>query len=292
MNGYAQQLKNAFLLAGSVRPTIIQQRLGMPVSSVPISVGVDLLGAWCRRLCVSIEGLNRPIALFRSYDEVPPWARVKCDDVQVQIDSSEHRGTAGVLSDLSSLISFDGDDNEWFLVIEANSCPRADFGPFLEEIDSGSSGLIIGVDGQDSPTGVYAISREVLRLVPRIGYFDLKEQLIPRAVAEGIGVTGVLQPLAIRIDSLVNWRRAVALFGNPDADMNGDSRHTDAELIGNCLIDVGAVVEGATIIDSIVMRNAVVEPGAVVARSAVGANAVVPRDMTIVDGVYLRKGKA
>ncbi len=279
------------LLASSTSPTMIQRRLRIPNVAIPVAVGTDLLGAWCKLFRGVFADVRKPIALFRNYEEVPDWAAVSNPVVQVQIDSSEHRGTAGVLSDFSGMVSEGLDEESWFVVVEANSCPRADLISVRDKIETLGSGLIIGVDDQDSPTGLFAISRSVLDLVPRIGYFDLKEQLVPRAVEHKFPVVDVPQQRTFKIDSLVNWRKAIASLAQDIRDPAVQSGCEESELIGDCLIDVGAKIRGATIINSIIMRGAIVEPGAIVARSVVAAHAVIPSGMSVVDGVYLMQEK-
>jgi NDP-sugar pyrophosphorylase family protein len=147
------------------------------------------------------------------------------------------------------------------------------------------------VCGHDEPAGVYAFSRETLDLVPRIGYFDLKEQFLPAmSKAEQRVMTARLGDSVHRIRDLSSYLNAVkqsmmiesgqqaATRIAPRASVSGS-----AVLDGVCVVEHGAVVEdGAVVHDSVILWGATVGGGSVVSGSVIGPLAAVePRTRVI-----------
>ncbi|HUW31695.1 MAG TPA: NDP-sugar synthase [Planctomycetota bacterium] len=100
------------------------------------------------------------------------------------------RGTAGCLGDVASFLQ-----GERFLVLDGNLVLDGDLSCIVDDHKRQGAAMTLGVvpartwyggqtgesDGdQLAPLGVYVVESDVLGHVPEQGYFDLKEQLIPR----------------------------------------------------------------------------------------------------------------
>jgi NDP-sugar pyrophosphorylase family protein len=157
-------------------------------------------------------------------------------------------------------------------------------------------GGVVGVSGNDEPAGVYVFIRRMLDYVPRIGYFDLKEQFLPALAKDGVAVAPVwLGERMIRLRDRASYLAAVrrSLQGgddpkrarrvSPRASVSGS-----AMLDGFCVVEDGAVIEdGAVVHDTVVLNGATVGGGAVVSRSIVGPlAAVAPRRRVVREIVF------
>jgi len=100
------------------------------------------------------------------------------------------RGTAGCLGDVRSFLN-----GERFLVLDGNLVLDGDLSSIVNDHQRQGAALTLGVvpartwyggqatapgDDRLAPLGVYVVESDVLGHVPERGYFDLKEQLIPR----------------------------------------------------------------------------------------------------------------
>ncbi|MFM7260275.1 MAG: hypothetical protein ACKO3W_06685, partial [bacterium] len=146
----------------------------------------------------------------------------------------------------------------------------------------------------DIPCGVMHLSARAIRRIPEIGYFDLKEQLLPAIAAAGGGVPVIRSKRPpFRIGdrrsylALVNWRRSMGVAMISDAA----SIDPSAFIEGGTLVGRGAAILGRAIVsDSVVMPGAIVGPGAVVARSVVPPGARVGAGARVIDEVFASLG--
>ena len=144
------------------------------------------------------------------------------------------------------------------------------------------SSITFGMDADEKYAGCLVMEREILDLVPPLGFFDLKEQLVSAARESGAGLAAAeIVRKSIRIHSLQEWRRGVREWSLIHSNA---SRNEHSE---SSIIDTRSQVDGATIIDSIVMENAIVGEGSIIARSAIGPNAIVAPGIRVIDSVYV-----
>src|SRR5690606_10513406 len=98
--------------------------------------------------------------------------------VRIVAEPAAWRGAAGILRDVIDSVPEDG----LVLVCEGKRLPPATFAPLLEAFWSAEEHAgVVGVCGVDEPAGVYLFDRQILSLIPRIGYVDMKEQFLPAA---------------------------------------------------------------------------------------------------------------
>jgi hypothetical protein len=124
----------------------------------------------------------------------------------------------------------------------------------------------------------------VLDLIPRIGFMDLKEQLLGRAVERGfhVAVCDLKAGRPVRIRT----RRQLLSASGAAHPLTASTRNgllARSRFGANCICDGAEVAESAHVLDSVVMPGARVEEGAVVVRSVVFDGGIVRRGVAVVD---------
>lgn len=285
----------ALLLAGSLRTARaapLAGALGLPVASLPVDARFSVLAWWLDALLRGgvADGVSVAVAdeTERSfYERIAVEA--DCDKgFSVWIDRNQHRGAGGTVRDHFDDLAADPILGG-MLIAECSTFGDFDLPGFVAAIDPASDATVLaGPDG--SPCGVMHLSLRAIRRIPTIGYFDLKEQLLPAIAAAGGRVPVVRSSGApFRISdrrsylALVDARRAGGI------PMISDAAQIDASAFieGGSLIGRGAVVKDRAIVSgSVVMPGAVVGAGAVVARSVVPPGARIPAGSRIIDEVF------
>ncbi|HXY42404.1 MAG TPA: NDP-sugar synthase [Vicinamibacteria bacterium] len=196
------------------------------------------------------------------------------------------RGPAGCLRDAAART-----DAQTLVAAEATAFPVVELEAVLAAHRAASAAVtvVVGRDatGRLSPAGAYVLDRSVCAFVPEHGFYDIKEQLLPRLYAAGQDVrtytAEALAPKLLNVDSylaLNEW--VIARFLDDAAPPEGfearqgayvhrtASVDGEARLLGPVLVGPGASVgRGAT----------VVGPASIGAGSAIGADAVVSRSV-------------
>ncbi|MAJ45732.1 MAG: hypothetical protein CBC35_00215 [Planctomycetes bacterium TMED75] len=203
------------------------------------------------------------------------WDADHLGQTGVYADHEDHRGTAGALKDFSNSLEYTGD----LLVIEGNRIPPHNpnllFHPDYDRED------VIGSLGRTSdfgPSGMILMKKRMLDLVPEIGFFDLKEQLIPRALERGeriivreIGGEGD------RLSDADSYRDCVRQMGKRVGGENALGPWISAEstIHPTSLVGKGTLIAG----------NARIEQNAVTENSVILDGVVIGRDSLIVDSI-------
>jgi len=301
------RLRALVLLGGSVRPNSLTSSIGRSVLDLPLEQSATLLDHWvahAQEVARSAGLTNLPVRVMvnRNSPEPSLLTPVPADQnntgaspasapaasceryrtVRVERDLSEYRGTGGVLGDLA--IDYADDD----LILVANAAqvlmdPLPAIAAALAET-RGDVGLVSHADG--TPSGVMLITCGALRLIPKSGFVDMKEQALP-SIASRFDVT------------VVHRRRPTGLPVRSLADYVGALRHLHRRKSGKsavsdpmaedwrpsfAIIEPGAAVDpAARVHDSVVLRGGRVETGAVLVRSVVCPGGTVRRDRSAVD---------
>src|SRR5690606_27485840 len=108
--------------------------------------------------------------------------------------------------------------------------------------------------------GMYLFRREVFRSIPRVGYHDMKEQLLPAINAQrGVAKLAILGTEVCRIRDRRSYLRAVELV----SQRNEESNHTiqrradGARVVGASLVSDSARIESRALIqDSVILDGA------------------------------------
>jgi exosortase len=204
-------------------------------------------------------------------------------------------GTAGCIRDAA------GDETDaLFLVVPAAiiSPPRIEI--LLEAHRKGGCDLTVMLnpgrkDGQHpgEACGIYACNAAILEHIPKDGYFDIKEGLIPEMLRRGKSVyAAVLPHNAGNFRDWQEYLRGIASFletnTKPDPDLKL-SAHPDRRAVwtaASSKIDKGARIFGPTVI----MDNAAISSGAVIIGPTILENNVTIRENTVVAGSVIWNG--
>ncbi len=193
-------------------------------------------------------------------------------------DTSEFRGTGGLLAN----IAVDYDDDDMILVGNAAQVLLDPLPALLASLKKtrGMVGLIGHRDGE--PSGLMLITCRALRLIPSVGFVDMKEQALPIiASTYDVRVVQCRRPTGLSIRTLSDYIAALRRFTSrsvrprPIPGRKTGNRRSPSWRRG------AVVASSARIHDSVVLSGGVVEAGAAVVRSVVAG--VVRRDRNAVD---------
>jgi bifunctional N-acetylglucosamine-1-phosphate-uridyltransferase/glucosamine-1-phosphate-acetyltransferase GlmU-like protein len=245
-----------------------------------------LLGSWLK--CFGTDQRIERVLIVTSDDE----DRRRLEDVasevtvaievEVVVEPDPHRGTGGALHDV--LIG-----QPWNLIVlgEVSAVPAPNISPVIDAVELGDAVMAVGISELQRPIGIYAMLKMALDQVPRVGYFDLKEQLVSSLAKTGHIVQPIeLMPRHLRVAELEGWLQAIRAFEggvHPEANVSAEAR-----LEGTvCILKNATVKSGAAIRDSMVMEGAVIEENAIVARSVVGPGMHIAQGHRIIDGILI-----
>ncbi len=285
-----KNLRALVLLGGQVRPSSLSSATGRSVLDLPLDDNGSVLNHWLMHASdiarsAGLENLPVRILVDRHSPE-PAGAvtRYGLGTVRVERDQSEYRGTGGVLADVGC--EYAADD----LILMCNAAQvLLDPLVMIMEMLRRTRGEVALVSHQDgTPSGVMLLSCGALRLLPRSGFVDMKEQgLASMARQFDVMVAHRRKPTGLPLRSLADYIQALRHYHRRRKGMNGlsdplaeDWRATFA------IVEAGAQVDaGARLHDSVVLSGAKVESGAVLVRSLVCAGGVVRRDRSVVDQI-------
>ncbi|MGQ0645834.1 MAG: sugar transferase [Elusimicrobiota bacterium] len=231
----------------------------------------------------------------------------------------KYKGTAGCWLAFQDVLG-----DQPFFVINGNGFSRFDLKPFMDSPPAESPFLIVGVRRPDAgeaapsadtpvktafwqslsapPADVYYVHPQILARIPAGKHFDLKEQLIPAAIAGGCGVWGL--PLEGRYNGLKSFQDY--LDANREVLNEGDRRGSGARrarVAGSASFH-GAVLIGEDAVigpDSVVVGPTVIGPGCRIGRGALVYQSVLNtgarvgnlsqvRRSILAEGAYVRPG--
>ncbi len=298
---------SVFILAGGPSRSDVPVLVERALHALPLASNVSLLDGWCRSLTNSVVGLDAvrldSMKVISSVDQAFSPS-VSGGGIRSRLrlvrESRQHRGTAGVVADQLREESDRADG--MVLVVEASASPVVDLGPMLalaSRAEAGSQGCVLGQSELGRYCGVCLCDRESFSLVPDVGFFDLKEQFLPRLRSAGRVIKSVsVAPRAFRlrsrrewlaiVEAWARWSSGVCEAGMIDSESTSPPDHRED---GVCVIEPGAVIREAVISSSIIMAGAVVESGAIVARSVIGPGAVIAAGSVVVDAVVPARGR-
>jgi hypothetical protein len=156
---------------------------------------------------------------------------------------------------------------------------------------------VIGSTPSGEPAGMYLFTSEALKVIPPVGFFDLKEQLLPGLYARGmpVAVRSVLD-CTVRVRDNESYLQAVARVaeraGKRPPVMVSPTARIDpaAHVLGPALVDDRAsIADSAIVHESVVLAGARIGSGAVVSRSIIGPSVQVPPDC-VLRGQIIRSG--
>jgi len=283
-------LAACLLLAGGLKPSPLVAQTGESVLDLYLKPDATVLSLWLDRIEEIASHAPSPVVHVAHGASTPAPndapARRRGFRLRIEEDRQEFRGPAGAFKDACG----DYPADSMVLVVEAARYVAGDLSPMLAEHVKNGADITVGCNPDNSPAGVFLIRCKTLELVPHIGFMDLKEQWLGKAVEAGLSVRihrlgGFYSyELRTREDFLGAARAAWGLFNATPArpagvHLNGNSA---AEKSLPETVEVG---DDAVIVDSVIMPGARIGKNAVVARSIVCPAGVVSEGASVVDAV-------
>ena|GEM_PF-1143539 len=203
------------------------------------------------------------------------------------------RGPAGCVRDAGI-----GQRADQFVVIEGTVVPHVDLPELLDAHKKSRASLTVvsGDDGRAGPSdvtqkpmGIYVFSSRILREIPRVGYQDIKETLIPalHRMGERVVAFKVARGVALRVGNAASYLRAnmtevqrIAHHGTLGREYVKIAQawvHTStqvdptARFIGPALVDAGCTIGPGSLVvgPTSIGAGCRIEPFAVVSRAVV-----------------------
>jgi len=256
------------LLAGGLRPSPLVRATGRSVLDLSLTPERTVLDCWVDRLTETARDI--PIRVVHDAILPAPWPGKHTDGrVLIEKEPKSLRGPAGVIGDLCRGY----DARQCVIVAEAARYMGCSLRPLIAEHRRLGADITVAANADGTPAGVYAIRVGSLDLVPAVGFMDLKEQWLRRAVDAGLDVRvhELEQPGTLPLRTRRQFLRAVAV--------------ANAAMDAPVLCHGSRVAAGATVTGSVIMPGATVESDAVVVRSIVAPNCHIGSGTDIVDAV-------
>jgi N-acetylglucosaminyldiphosphoundecaprenol N-acetyl-beta-D-mannosaminyltransferase len=281
------RLRGMVLLGGSVRPGPLATAVHRSLMDLPIGNSGTILTRWLEEAAavakmVGIEHL--PVRLLVDPHALEPQSAPQApQQFRVERDTSEYRGTGGLLAALASEYA----DDDLILVANAAQVLLEPLANLVVELHGigGDVGIVAHRDG--TPTGIMLVTCRTLRLIPNVGFVDMKEQALPAIAAQyDVRVLQRRQRTGVPIRTLSDYVATLRALHRPNGPLQRAGTDGLAEDWRStfALIEPGATVAAtARVHDSVVLAGATVEAGAVLVRSLVAGGAAVRKDRKTVD---------
>lgn len=199
------------------------------------------------------------------------------------------RGSAGCVLDVAA-----GDDSRTFVVTDGTSIPNLDLAALLEHHFSSGAAATVAVYAERRtsgehvpriPLGVYVFEGHALRAIPRRGFLDIKEHLIPALVRGGERVvtyegSGMMLRVWNEQTYLAANEAVMTSMASSDEAPEGYQRRGDAWIHSDASVADDAVLAGPILIASGAMvrpKAVVIGPASIGLDVTVGAGALVSR---------------
>lgn len=302
------RLLKAIMLAGTLRPSPLRRELDVHVLCLPLGSQGTLLDAWLASLG-TLPGLDELTIVVNTEEDVKTIERETSRhgaavrgriSVHTTVEPAAWRGVGGILRDVADNVG----DNAVIIAAEAHALPPTTLTPLASALTAPEGRAVdgaVGVCGNNEPAGVYAFTGRALGLTPEVGYFDVKEQLLPAMnQADMRSRMARLEGPPLRLRDRRGYLAAVrASLGENGA---GTACHRVSQLTsiapnavieGACIIEPGVMIMSDAIIhDSVLLKGATVGRGAVISRSIVGPLGAIPADERAIRVVATEPGTA
>ncbi len=297
----------AVILAGNHDFGLCQLKSHLPSALWPVA-GVSVL----KRLLISLAKQGVQKAIICSNGDGSLLQRSVCLDsnhnLNVEfLDESLPVGTAGCIRDAID------DDNSEQLLLVLPACivnpPKIE--QLLHAHLSGKSDLTVvlnpdsdGNPDPGNPAGIYICSSSLKNLIPKQGYFDIKEGLIPAMLSAGKTINTVTVPRDV--GNFHDWHQylyAVSSYLQDAPNLNGHlslKRSNKTNVIfkaDSANIEAGARLYGHVVImdkvhlpsDSVIFGPTVLGRNVKVGKNATIVNSIIWDDVQIGDNCLIRQ---
>jgi mannose-1-phosphate guanylyltransferase len=298
--GRLSRLRALVLLSGVVRAKGWISGIDRSALDLPIDSNRSLLAQWVEQAVqlATVPGIQR-LAMDVLVDRLSPMPRSDdllatlpgsgLDELRVERDPADYRGTGGVLRDLSLRY----DDDDYLLVATGAQILIRPLEELVVVLASRTPDVAIVGHDDGTPAGLIWVRCGCLRTIPALGFVDLKEQALPQIARRHQVEVVKLPPVGTSLRTPAEYVRAIRQY---------HLRKRNDERLGNpfaedwcptfSLIEDGAEVDAsAQVHDSVVLKGGRVEGGAVVVRSVIGPTGIVRRGRHVVKQLVLGRGE-
>jgi hypothetical protein len=270
-------LRACLLLAGGLKASPLAAATGISPLDLYLMPGATVFDAWLERCSTLSEDGAGPLEVRVIYGDATPAPTVPervpaTIRLRMERDTRQYRGPAGITRDAAS----EYDEDATILIAEAARFLAVDLISVVAQHRKRNADITVVCNADSSPAGIFLAKRSTLDLIPRIGFVDLKEQWLTRAVTGGVHI------------------RVHRLAGNESHELRTPSQFLAAASAAR-LMRAGSlngdsspavqIAPGAVVVDSVIMPGAVIADRCVVVRSIVCAGARVEQGETIIDQV-------
>jgi len=279
------RLRGLILLGGGVRPTRLGMAVGRSVLDLPVGNGKTVLTRWLDEAAevAKAQGMDQlPVRLLVDRNAIEPVSHLadqrQAESYRLERDQSEYRGTGGLLAN----IAVDYQDEDIILVGNAAQVLLDPLAALLASLRKTRGVVSVIGHREGEPSGLMLITCKALRLIPKDGFVDMKEQALPFIASNyDVRVVQCRRPTGLPIRSLSDYISALRALHQPVRIAVADPWAEDWRSTF-AVIEPGAnVSSSARIHDSVILSGGTVEAGAVVVRSVVAGT--VRKDRKAVD---------
>ncbi len=273
------------LLAGAIKPSPLVRAAGFSTLDFLVAPDTTLLDEWGRRLIeMGIE--TRNVIAVHGANVPSPTATPGTIAMRLRRERDHLRGPAGAARDAAEELG----EHEALLIAEAKRHPGVTLAPLLRAWHESDADIIVACNPDRTPAGLYITRADLLDLIPKRGFMDLKEQWLGKATERGARalVVDLPEPGTLPVRILPQYLR-VALGGEAFDDFASGLVTKDARR--RALVSPASTVDpSADLIDAVVMEGASIGAGALVVRSIVCPGARVEPGGELVDAVMTENG--
>ena len=266
------------LLSGGIRAAPLSIASGQSVLDLSVSPDATVGGAWIRTIARISPTDSPPRIVIVHGGPTPAPGLADAEGVSILRDEDEYRGPAGAVRDAAG----DQPDDSYVLVIEAASYMQRTLDTMFASLDSCHADVVVAINADRSPAGVYLIRRRVIDLIPAIGFMDLKEQFL--SLADQAGYEIVVCDLGRRATSRIRTRSDLLEASALACGRNGTNGYARRAIVSRSVYGVHCVCPGASVADDAMILDSIIMPGARVGSGAVVARSVLFRDAVVADG--------
>jgi hypothetical protein len=320
------------LLAGGLKASPLAAATGLSPLDLHLLPETTVFDAWLMQCGLLAAGRAAPLPVRVIYGDATPAPSLPdlippSLSVRTERETRQYRGPAGIARDSAT----DYPEEATILIAEGARFIAADLRPVIARHHAREAEITVVCNADSSPAGIFIARRRTLDLIPRIGFMDLKEQWLTRAVTSGVHVrvhrlpanqSHELRTPAQFLAAAAAARlarggsaagRACAISGPalpgtgfPGAGFpfsglaNGhanDCANTHAGIgpmmgPGGWASPLAQIAPGAVVVDSVVMPGAIIAERCVVVRSIICAGAQLEPGQTVIDQVVRQAPRA
>ena len=285
------QLKAVVLLGGQLRPSPLIQAVQRSVLDLPVSEEKTLLNHWLTDAVelakfARVDGVPVRVLVSRAQDEPISLQPRFREILNIERDSSEYRGTGGVLCDITREYA----DNDFVLVANAAQLLLEPLSALATALDHKRSDIAMVSHLDGMPGGLMLIRCATLRQINPVGFVDFKEQALPTIARQfDVRVVHCRRPTGLPLRTTSDYIMALKQWHRGPGRIQGSRRGQIDPLAedfsrGFTVVESGAWVDSTAYLhDTVVLRGARVEGSTAVVRSLIGPRAQVKRDARVMD---------